>query len=161
MTLKITLLHGHGPFYLLVTNTLKQYEFLNFVLVSCIDSHGLVVLRVAFGTEGSQFKPLVRQYFFLFFSGEVHNFLIKVKFIHLYLKFEFLKIKFISNLRKKSNFMIFSKKWKEKSCPETGFEPRTIEFKDHCLIHYSTGPMMKARKKSFEVKIISLFVTNR
>ena len=57
--------------------------------------------------------------------------------------------------------MIFSKKWKEKSCPETGFEPQTFEFKDHCLIHYSTGTMMEARKKSFEVKIISLFVTNR
>ena len=99
--------------------------------------------------------------FFLFFSGKVHNFLIKLKLIHLYLKFEFFKIKFISNLRKKSNFMIFSKKWKEKSCPETGFEPQTFEFKDHCLIHYSTGTMMEARKKSFEVKIISLFVTNR
>ena len=49
--------------------------------------------------------------------------------------------------------MIFSKKWKEKSCPETGFEPQTFEFKDHCLIHYSTGTMMKPEKKVLKSKI--------
>ena len=74
MTLKITLLHGQGPFYLLVTNTLKYYKVLNFILVSCTDSHGLVVMRVAIGTEGSRFKPLVRQHFFpIFCHYKVNN----------------------------------------------------------------------------------------
>ena len=161
MTLEITLLHGQGPFYLLVTNTLKYYKVLNFILVSCTDSHGLVVMRVAIGTEGSRFKPLDRQHFFPIFFDEVHNFLIKVRFIHLYLKFGFSNFKFISNLKKKSNFMIFSKIWKEKSCPETGFEPQTFEIHrplPYPLLH---GANEEARKKSFEVKNISLFVTSR
>ena len=41
---------------------------------------------------------------------------------------------------------------------ETGFVPQTFGFKDHCLIHYSTGPTMKP-EKSIEVKIIRLNVT--
>ena len=49
--------------------------------------------------------------------------------------------------------MIFSKKWKEKSCPETGFEPQTFGFTDHCLIHYSMEPMKKPGKKVLKSKI--------
>jgi hypothetical protein len=49
--------------------------------------------------------------------------------------------------------MNFSKKWK-KSWHETGFVPRTFGFKDHCLIHYSTGPMMKPGKKVLKSKIL-------
>ena len=48
--------------------------------------------------------------------------------------------------------MNFSKKWKEKCWHETGFVPRTFGFKDHCLIHYSTEPMMKPEKKVLKSK---------